>query len=716
MKKIKQVFKQTTNIVLILFLLIIFINSLSNVNGFSYINDNLNYKLMITLVTSVLITFFIHIFFSIIDKTNHKKIIRIALFIIIFIIQLILISVFDVQQSTDSYIIEDQAVSIIKGNSTKVDNDFYNYFSIYKNNDFILLLNIWLLKLFNLIKIYNIHLGLEIFNAIMIDISLILAYKLAKNLTTETTATKLLLLNVLNPLNYLLVFWTYTCTYSAPFIVGVILLAYKIKESKKFSKRIIYSILLSISSVVCYYLRPIIVIPVIAILICWFINEEKKKLKKYFLPLIFILITGIICRQAINNSVSEYTYKQNTYYPITHWIMMGYHGTGQVTDEDNIYTSSFNTTSEKKEANIQEIKKTFEQYKISGTVKHEIIKLPITWSSGSSWYYGRLAQDRNTGNRLNKWIVGGKRDLLVLYAHSYRIIILLFAIIGTYAINKKAKFEKLYIINLTILGAITFYLIWEAKDIYSFPFLTLLSIIACIGITEKTDNKIKLEKEKYIVICLLVIIVLLGFKYDLTIKESVINDYRINVTNNSNNASVNNIIQDDLKITQEFETKKRFNTIVIKANIIEKINSKYTVTIKNNGQIIGSYERTYKDVGKDGLIGFKIPENKGSPGKYTIEISSKENSLTSKKDKGSPKRDSLSWVYIKTLELDNYKGNLKIGNSDNKGDLYIRVYQKKKSKYMNSRLFYLLYIIALLIMIIEYKNIYNKKGDKNEKE
>ena len=58
----------------------------------------------------------------------------------------------------------------------------------------------------------------------MIDLSIIFLYKCAKRLYDKRFATLSLALCALNPLNYLLIFWTYTVTYSLPFFSIVIYL------------------------------------------------------------------------------------------------------------------------------------------------------------------------------------------------------------------------------------------------------------------------------------------------------------------------------------------------------------------------------------------------------------------------------------------------------------------------------------------------------------
>ena len=90
--------------------------------------------------------------------------------------------------------------------------------------------------------------------------------------------------------------------------------------------------------------------------------------------------------------------------------MIGLHGNGTVTSKDNAYTRSFKTKEEKKEANIKEIKRTINSYGIAGLIKHSIIKIPTTWSLGSSTYQKRMSQDTKH-SKVYQYVVGEKTDI-----------------------------------------------------------------------------------------------------------------------------------------------------------------------------------------------------------------------------------------------------------------------------------------------------------------
>lgn len=706
MGKIYNKFKNVINTILFIFLAIILVGSITNVSGLSFLsNVNKNYLIIINIILTIVLLIFINLISKKLLKDDKiGNIIKYVSFFIMLAIQVILIVNFDVRQMTDSYVVTDQASAIANNITNKIDYNFYHYFELYKNNNLYLLLTINLIKFFKFIKIINPITGIIIFNTIMIDLSIIISYCLAKKITNNKIANLVLIISCMNPLNYFMIFWTYTCSYSLPFIVGLIYLAVLMKDNDKKILQVVYGILFGFSLVVCYYLRPIILIPLVAIIICLIFNDEsyKLKIKKYLLPVCCILISSIITFCCYNISINKITEKKDTYFPTTHWIMMGLHGDGVYSNSDYSFTHGYKTVKERKTANIKEIKNTLADYKVSGLIQHNVRKLLVTWSDGNSRYYDRLSQDMNDHNVLNNWLIGSKRDLSVIYCNIYRIVIILLSILYLIDVLKNDKKKKEYfLLNLTLFGAIVFYLIWEAKDIYSYPFLFLLIIFSSIKIDSiKINEKNIISKKNYIIICSVMLILLFGLKYNFTSKKDNVYSYYLKIQNENSNIGINNVISDNIKVEQEFYLSNKFNKIDLKAKKRNDTDLQYKITLFKNDEIIESYVKKSKDI-KDGFITLDIDPKKTGKGKYLIQIESNE------KEK---KNDSITWVYVRSLSIDNYKGNLKIDNNSNNGDLYIRVYKKSYQRFTNSFVYYILFSLIIIILYIQYKLLYSSKN------
>lgn len=703
MNKLFNNFKSIINILLLIFLVIILFGSITNINGLSFLsNVNANYMIIINIIFAILFIISINIFNSKFkDNDRLLKIVKYSSFFILIFFQIILIYNFNVKQMTDSYWILDQANAIVNNVSSKIDYSFSAYFSTYNNNNFYLVLTIYLIKFFKLIKVSNILVGFFVFNTIMIDLSIVLLYLLTKKIADKKIATLALVFSCLNPLNYFMIFWAYTCPYSLPFVVGLIYLSLIIKDCNNKYLNILYGVLFGFILIICYMLRPIIIIPLFAIIICLMLkdNPVKDKLKKYILPTCFILFSCLITYIFLNKSIDKYTEKKDTYFPSTHWIMMGLHGDGTYSTSDYNYTTKYKTTDKMKKANINEIKKTLYKYKLSGLIDHSIKKIFVTWADGSSGYYGRLQQDMNENNKLNMYLIGSKRDLIVVFCNVYRIAMILLTIL--FLIDEyKNKKDNYFMLKLTLFGAIMFYLLWEAKDVYSYPFLFLFTIFASVKMNNiNTKSITKISKKTYIIFSIAILTIIFGLKYNLTSKKNDINKSFLIIQNESANGQIKNVISDNIKISQEFELDNKFNSIDIKANKIDNNDNEYKIILYKDDEKKNEYIVNSKDI-KNGFITLKVKSEETGKGKYLIEIQS---ASSDKKD------DNIGWIYIRALSIDNYKGDFVISDEKNNGDLYIRVYKKYSGRYLKSIYFYIIYIFIILILYIQYKNLYTKK-------
>ena len=74
-------------------------------------------------------------------------------------------------------------------------------------------------------------------------------------------------MSALNPINYLYIFFVYSTTLSLPFLLGIVYIALLIKDRKT----IYFAILFGLVFVLGFLLRPIEVIPLIALLLALFI-------------------------------------------------------------------------------------------------------------------------------------------------------------------------------------------------------------------------------------------------------------------------------------------------------------------------------------------------------------------------------------------------------------------------------------------------------------
>lgn len=683
---------------------IILYSALLNVGSSKYLNRVFNNSHIIYWIGTFLLLAFVIVMHRVIQKVNIKKLkyITLAEVIILLFCQIFIITTINPVQVTDSYLINDQAASIASNIDDQVDYTFSSYFKRYSNNNFCLLITVYLSKFFKFINI-DYTLGLTIFNTIMIDLSLLFGYLIFRKIRDKRDATEFLTINILNPLNYLMIHWTYTCTYSIVFMVLSVYLALLLKDEKaKPISKVVYSILLGLCLTIGYLLRPIIVIPIIAIIICFIILiiQKRIKIKQFVLSLIIIVFVSGGSFIGLNYKIKQYIPDSSNTFPITHWIMMGLHGKGTVNSADNRFTESFETKEEKKKANLIEIKKTLKEYRFTGLVHHLLVKLPVTWSNGTSDYYVRSYQDQKQGLSY-QYLIDGKNDLMVVYCQSFRIMIIILTILSLISQLKKTKIDFIFFNTLLIFGAIIFYLIWEAKSAYSIPFLPFLFVLALNGINilnENINEKITFRTLKNIFMIVIIITITLSIALFKPFARNrfPFNYYSVNVTNTGSSSFINNINKDDIVVKQEFYSKRKFNKILLYAKTDGENNDvKYKITLRNSdNDIINEFTIDNSDIIKN-YVTLKIDiDNTEANKKYIIEIK--------KNNENQENKDSIEFGYVYSKYIDTYKGDMYLNDKMTNDKLFIKVYDKRKTLYMSKAAYILLSGSIILVEFLLY--------------
>lgn len=706
--KIRKLIVLTT---LILFLVIGY-NAIMYTDMSDFLNSVTNHSEYIYWSISLGLGLFIIILFKFIDKFSIKKkrILKYSLILFLVLLQLIMLVDLNFVQVTDAYLVNDQARALAFGLDKTLDYKSTVYFVAYSNNNFCVLLTILLTKLFSVFNLANYNNYLVLFNIFLIDLSIFLTYRIAKEVKNEDFALKTLIVSILNPLNYLFIHWTYTCTYSLPFTIGCIYLFILIQKQKEINyKFVIFSIFLGLVSIIGYLLRPIIIIPLIAIFIMLFIYTiEKKKEVKLFITKNFkrliitiglVLFVTFFCYNQIVNSIDKFATDSSKNFPIAHWIMMGLHGTGVVTESDNNFTLSYKTTEEKKAANIREIKNTLKEYEYSGLINHFIIKLPVTWDDGISSYDFRAGYINNSSS-LYQFIYGEKNDLIVIYCQAFRILTIFLVIISL--LNQLKKNDYRFLFTLTLYGAILFYLIWEAKNAYSIPFIPFMIILASdsLDLIARSKHKIKIDKvikyKKIGILCItLTIISFISLENGFTKEISQWHDYQIKMQLDYNEW-VSDISKNDKEIKQEFYADRKFNYISLGVGKIIDNDTEYDIKIYTDDKELASFTINYQDI-ENNVLKLQVESgNITSEQKYLIVI----------KPVNKGNIDSIKWGYRFSKATDQYKGKLFVDDEEISSDLVLGVYYQYEGTYISKVKYYLLLAIVVLfeIFIIKFLN------------
>ena len=678
----------------------IFVKSLSRISVYANrFIDIVHNKTLVLILFSLALMFIIFAIFKLINKCNNKalRLIVIISFAIILIVQILIIIKFNIHFTTDAFIINDHSLALADGTVKTIDTSD-EYFKYISNNNFLVLLLTPVYKAFLFFGITSYTRCMFLINAILIDASIFMVYRIIKLCSNNNVATKFIVLSLLNPITYFLILWVYSAVYSMPLVVGVVYLAISVwKSTRGFCARNCVKIgAIALLAVVGYYLRPIVLIPVMAIIICaiLLIKVSKKNFKHLAIYLAVFVLVGASSFGALNKAVYSFVPDTSEYFPITHYIMLGLSYDGKFNEKHVEYTSKFKTKSEKQAANIKMIKKLIKKRGPVGVAKLYLNKTSETWGEGSNAYtaFARFVHDEV---KVHSWIFGERSDFILVYCQLFRILSLLFAaILVLFSIFNK-KVDESFIVSLTILGGIIFYMIWEAKEAYSVPFVPLLVMMACLGI-EKTMNYDKAKKvinKKVVLVsslCVIEVATLITgivFCNGFTKKEFANTDISLFSFKNSTQQIIEDLGAKSGTIKQSFYTKTPFSSIEFQSTRTNNSDAKYAIVLSSKGKVLANRTALPEYVNNDTermalTVGKQVP--KGMQ-KYTVTIKPLSN------------KDSISFSYDSYKSMKRYRGNFYINGKKTKGNLFLRAYNFYYEPVMSTVAYWILVIIAMII-------------------
>lgn len=617
-------------------------------------------------------------------NSRQVKITTISLFLLMTGIFTAVILCIHVVPINDSHSLIDQALSLSysKDNTMDPQSIYANYFSKYSNNYLIAILFRGFFKFLHLFGITNVYIPLEFLNMICLMAGNLLTWLIVRKIRDSTTALKVLLLCTLNPVFYLMVLWVYSNTLSIPFMMAIIYLCICIYQTPSLRAKLVYSGLLGILCALGYLIRPTVMIPVIAILICLMGLVIKNKSLKMAVPYGLVMAIALISTSVIfllSNSACQRTFSEvsDGNYPLTHWLMMGSHDSGRYNKSDDLFTQSFTTSDEKKEATLKKTVENYQTLGLTGTLKLFGRKICTVWSDGSFDMRKRLTQTMHYQPVLS-WLSGEKEDLFVLYCRCFWLLLV--------ACTLRCCLQQLqqrtintfdFLIILSIFGGFMFYCLWEAKAAYAIPFIPLFLVLS----GRKSQYDIHLLKIKkglvgtaaflLFTICFALCVVLC---YQMTTRPVKQHNYSIRCHTTSWLNPVNLGINDS--ITQEFYPEADFNEISLVASCQYSSdgqnNCQYHICLMDDtGKILFDSVMDAKDIHQKGNVTLQMNQ--------TLPASSSGYRLWLCKTDGT--QGDISFKIRKGECLDTYKGNCYINNQKQQMDMCLNVYEVYKAPY-----------------------------------
>ena len=492
----------------------------------------INYNIAFMLLGTIIIYIIMFLFYYAYKKYNKsflehepKKIEYCFVILIIFLMQFIIAKFTYARYGWD-------CGEVITDIYNFINNQDFNslYYAQYPNNIgiFIIIKNvIEIAKYFVDIQvIHNCFFSAMIFNIIMVDIASIFTFltikKVLGNKSSYLSLIFILPLMLFSP--YINI--PYTDTISMAFPIIILHLYICIKElPKEKAKKYVLSFLLGMLMIIGVFIKPTVIIMLIAIIIIEILNINKEKLKNIVYSIIIIMFFIIGCgisylgyniqkNKIFGKLISEQTHEK---YEVSymHFLMMGMQEKpndtveagknqtlyGAYNGQDVINTNSIKGYKEKQEYNLSIIKERLKNFGIIGYIKFLYNKANWILSDGTfyfgyegTWIVDGYQNQNKIAKIVQKFITVDSKAYKCITANIMQMswLIILLGLVLSYS---KEKNEYLEIGKLAIIGIILFILLFEGRARYLINYIPVFIFIGVYGL-KNSLNKILTMKGK----------------------------------------------------------------------------------------------------------------------------------------------------------------------------------------------------------------------------
>lgn len=593
------------------------------------------------------------------------------------------------------------------------------YFARYTNNYPITILTYWFLLFLSRCGIPNslFMTAVQLVNIACITGSAWLGYLILKELKGRRSGVFYLIICVLCPLSYVWAGYFYTATLSMPCLMGILYLYLRLSKATSTLRRILLGGFLGFVVILGYKLRATAMIAMIAtaLLMIWklfagMISSRRPENTFSLLDAIrphiisgiaFLLMAGLslgFWSASVNHYVA-FDYK-NTGFPMIHWVMMASRWDGAFDQTDELYTSSFDTKEEKIAADKQVLLERIQEAGPIGLVTLTGRKLLNTWVDGTDTY--QAENSFAAYGKIYDYLLGNKSGFLTIYSQAFRVFQMLAvgiaALLGLIALYRKNRRPKLFLVQLTFLGGMTFHILWETSPLYSisFTFLGLMLLTDSIdSLADELDLAFVFQKGWLVCGAASILLFLLLVMGKKELVDTPIEALSYQVDQYQYAGGYDGYVKDyEQTYVQTFTASKPFNRISIRVvnTVGENNQSAFCVKLTDeNGTVLYDNDRflsgmVVKNTPYEFVLDLITPHG---PTVYTLEISPGY----------IEGENSLEFLSYNTGNYDMYPGgSLSIGGRENKkGDLAFAVYEYKVTTYFSLK-FYLVLCAGLLLL------------------
>ena len=704
--------------------------------------DTVPAKILFVLVFALFLCAALLLIRKALSRLSEKSRKRLVLLCIILLAagQLLFLALIQPQLRYDPLKVFDMAVEMLRTHTISGTYET-GYFARYTNNYPLTIVTYWFLLFLSKLGMPQSWFmpAVQVVNVGCITLSIWLGYLIAKELKGRLFASFYLIVCVICPLSYVWAGYFYTATCSMPCLMGVLYLYLRLRKKrteensarKALSKedgtnegsavknrkpgtarRVFLCALLGFTAVLGFKLRATAAIALIAVLLdailrLWRRRKQKqpdgRTAKAWAVPAAAFLAAAGLTLGLFSAAVDHYVdfdYK-NTGFPAVHWVMMGARWDGAFDQNDELYTSSFETKEEKTEADLKVLKERITDAGPLGLLSLAGRKLLNTWVDGTDSYLAENSYVRYS--KVYDYLLGDKSGFVTLYSQAFRALNMLAmglcAVAAFVRLKKRKEYPPLFPVQLTVLGGMAFHLLWETNPLYSISFTFLCLMLLADGISELAESPalIPVLKKSWIGcaagFALLAALLFLG-KKKLVETPIEARDYLVNQYQYAGEGE-GYVTSYDQTYVQTFTASRPFNRISIRViNPVGPYNqSGFSVRVTDeDGQVIYENDRFLSGLVDQLLNSYEFELDEivpDGPTVYTLEISPGY----------IQEENSLQFLSYNTGNCDMYQGgSLSIAGEEQKnGDLAFAVYEYGVTTYFSMKQYVLLCAAMLLL-------------------
>ena len=265
--------------------------------------------------------------------------------------------------------------------------------------------------------------------------------------------------------------------------------------------------LIGVLSFIGYYIKPQVILILIAIIIMEIIAFLRIMNRKKGLLLILVLclsfLLSCISYKAIYQHSGFNINKESTF-GITHFAMMGLNPQrgGVYSDEDVEFSASFETASERNKAAIEQIKSRLRQLGVFGYTKFLSKKVLVNYGDGTFAWSGEGHFYNETFPDKNQWMSPTLKSYYYSTGSNYGKtstveqmiwVGVIFFMLGVVWIKKQQLDKRIVVLMLTIIGLTVFELLFEARARYLYIYAPIYISLSIIGLQHILNRVKKLK-------------------------------------------------------------------------------------------------------------------------------------------------------------------------------------------------------------------------------